>query len=95
MRTLWLCAVAGGPFEYTPVRPGQCPFSLENAHKQFQISPDEFDAVAGELAQSLDRFNVPFTEKNEVLKAFAAHMIEVNQGFFISRGYSYPIMCDH
>src|SRR5262245_55225192 len=22
MRTLWVCAVAGGPFQYTPTRPG-------------------------------------------------------------------------
>lgn len=95
MRTLWLCAVAGGPFEYTPVRPGKCPFSLENAHKELQISPQEFDAVAAELAKSLDKFNVPFREKNEVLAAFAAHKPDVNQGYFISRGYSYPITCDH
>ena len=86
MRTLWLCALSGGPFKFTPTMPGKCPFSLENAHKQFEISPEEFDAVAGELAIALDYFSVPYEEKNEVLSAFAAHKNEVNQGFYMAVG---------
>jgi len=80
MRTLWLCAVSGGPFKYSPTRPGRCPFSLENAHKGLGITPAEFDAAAAELANSLDHFNVPATEKAEVLAAFAAHKDEVTLG---------------
>jgi len=75
MRTLWLCAVAGGPFEYhasSPSTQGACPFSLENAHSKFHITSYEFDAVAEELAFSLDHFNVPAREKTEVLSAFSA-----------------------
>ena len=41
----------------------------------------EFDAVAAELARSLDVFKVPEPEKGEVLAAFAAHKSEVNAGF--------------
>jgi hemoglobin len=82
MRTLWVCAISGGPFKYSPTVKGKCPFSLENAHQKLQISPYEFDAVAGELADSLDHFKVPLKEKNEVLSAFAAHKNEVNQGYF-------------
>lgn len=81
MRTLWLCSVAGGPYVYSPTVPGKCPFSLENAHAKFKISPEEFDAVGAEVSKSLDHFNVPAKEKNEVLAAFVAHKSEVNFGF--------------
>ena len=52
MRTLWVCAVAGGPFPYTGTKPGSTPMGLEKAHFNLHISPDEFDAVAGELSKS-------------------------------------------
>lgn len=80
MRTLWLCHVAGGPFEYVGTRPGHDPISLEEAHRDLAISSDEFDAVAAELGRSLDFFNVPRLEKEQVLAAFAAHKAEVTEG---------------
>jgi hemoglobin len=80
MRTLWVCAVAGGPFEYTPTRPGHDLLGLEEAHRNLRISPDEFDAVAGELARALDEFNVPTAEREAVLGAFAAPKAEVTAG---------------
>src|SRR5262245_26343414 len=46
MRTLWVAAAAGGPYQYTPVRPGATNLGLENAHKDLKISPEEHDAVA-------------------------------------------------
>jgi hemoglobin len=73
LRTLWVCAVSGGPFQYT----GK---SLDDAHAEFRISGADFDAVAGVLAGSLDHFNVPQKEKEEVLGAFAAHKAEVTAG---------------
>ena len=75
MRTLWVCAVAGGPFQYT----GK---GLEEAHRDLKISPEEFDAVAAELSEALDYYNVPEREKEEVLAAFAAHKDEVTAGYF-------------
>lgn len=81
MRTLWVCNVAGGPFEYTATKPGDTTLGLEEAHRELRISPDEFDAVAVELARTLDFFNVPEREKGEVLAAFAAHKGEVNEGY--------------
>jgi hemoglobin len=81
MRTLWVCAVAGGPFHYAPTKPGATQIGLEEAHFAFKISPDEFDEVAAELARSLDFFNVPAVEKDEVLSAFAAHKNEVTTGY--------------
>jgi hemoglobin len=80
MRTLWVCNVAGGPFEYVGTKPGHDQLSLEEAHRALRIAPDEFDAVAGELASSLDHFGVPEREKSEVLAAFAAHKGEVTEG---------------
>ncbi len=81
MRTLWVCSVAGGPFQYTATEPGSTPLGLEEAHRDLQISPDEFDEVAAELGRSLDHFKVPEREKGEVLAAFAAHKGEVNEGY--------------
>ena len=80
MRTLWVCNVAGGPFRYVGTQPGHDQLSLEEAHRALHIDPDEFDAVAGELARSLDHFGVAEREKQEVLAAFAAHKGEVTQG---------------
>jgi hemoglobin len=80
MRTLWVCEVAGGPFEYQGTKPGRDRISLEEAHRDLEISSDEFDAVAGVLAASLDHFGVPEPEKGEVLAAFAAHKGEVTEG---------------
>jgi len=81
MRTLWVCNVAGGPFQYVATKPGDTTLGLEEAHRGLRISPDEFDEVAAELARTLDHFNVPEREKGEVLAAFAAHKGEVTEGF--------------
>lgn len=81
MRTLWVCNVAGGPFQFTATRPGSTPLGLEEAHRELQISPEEFDEVAAELGRTLDFVKVPQREKEEVLAAFAAHKDEVNEGF--------------
>ncbi len=80
MRTLWVCDVSGGPFDYRGTKPGHDSVSLEEAHRDLEIAPEEFDAVAGELARSLDFFKVPQREKDEVLAAFAAHKGEVTEG---------------
>ncbi|MFE6256696.1 group 1 truncated hemoglobin [Agromyces sp. NPDC057865] len=81
MRTLWVCNVAGGPFEYTATVPGSTTLGLEEAHRRLHISPDEFDEVAAELGRTLDAVGVPEQDKGEVLAAFAAHKDEVTQGY--------------
>ena len=72
-RTLWVCAVAGGPYEYTAK-------SLHDAHVDLHITPAVFDEVAAELASALDDFHVPEREKQEVLAAFNAHKPAVTAG---------------
>jgi hemoglobin len=80
MRTLWVCSVAGGPFQFTATKPGSTPLGLEEAHRQLHISPEEFDEVAAELGRTLDFVKVPPREKAEVLAAFSAHKGEVTAG---------------
>ena len=80
MRTLWVCNVAGGPFEYAGTKPGTTALGLEEAHRELQSSPEEFDEVAAELGRTLDFVGVPQREKEEVLAAFAAHKSEVTEG---------------
>lgn len=70
MRTLWLCAVAGGPFQYTGKE-------LHEAHKDLRISSKEFDEVGAEIAIALDYFHVPEREKQEVLAAIVAPKVEM------------------
>ena len=72
-RTLWVCAVSGGPYEYTAK-------NLHDAHFDLHISPDVFDEVAAELGRTLDYFNVPKREKEEVLAAFNAQKHDVTAG---------------
>jgi hemoglobin len=81
MRTLWVCNVAGGPQQYAATKPGSTPLGLEEAHRELKISPSEFDEVAAELGRTLDFFEVPEPEKEEVLAAFAAHKGEVTKGY--------------
>jgi hemoglobin len=81
MRTLWVCNVSGGPFQFTATKPGTTPLGLEEAHRDLRISPAEFDEVAAELGRTLDFVKVPKREKGEVLAAFAAHKDEVTAGY--------------
>jgi hemoglobin len=80
MRTLWVCNVAGGPFQFSATRPGSTILGLEEAHRDLKITPAEFDEVAAELGRTLDVVGVPAKEKGEVLAAFAAHKGEVTEG---------------
>jgi hypothetical protein len=42
MRTLWVCNVSGGPFQFTATKPGSTPLGLVEAHRDLRISPAEF-----------------------------------------------------
>ena len=81
MRTLWVCEITGGPFKFSPTKPGKTALGLEEAHRDLKISPAEFDEVAAELGRTLDFAKVPAREKGEVLAAFAAHKDEVTAGY--------------
>jgi len=55
-----LCAAAGGPCNYT----GR---DMKTSHHGLGITGDDWDASAKHLVESLDKFNVPKTEKDELL----------------------------
>ena len=89
MRTLWVCSVAGGPFEYAATKPGNTPLGLDEAHRALRISSDEFDEVAAELGRTLDDFKaVPQQEKDEVLGAQGGGHRGIQDGCH-GRGASY------
>ena len=73
LRTLWVCAVAGGPFQYT----GK---NLRDAHFDLHIPAEVFDEVAAELGLALDYFKVPKREKDEVVAAFNKQKPDVTAG---------------
>lgn len=72
-RTLWVCAVSGGPYQYTAKH-------LHDAHSDLHISPEVFDEVSAELGRTLDYFKVPKREKEEALAAFNAQKPDVTAG---------------
>jgi hemoglobin len=57
-----VCAASGGPCTYT----GR---DMASAHRGMNISEGEFNALVGDLVQSLDKFKVPDKEKGELLAA--------------------------
>lgn len=72
-RTLWVCAVSGGPYTYTAM-------PLHDAHLNLHISGEVFDEVSAELGKAMDFFSVPEREKQEVLGAFNAQKADVTAG---------------
>ncbi len=72
-RTLWVCAVSGGPYEYTAE-------NLRDAHFDLHIPPEVFDEVSAELGRALDYFKVPQREKEEALAAFDEQKPDVTAG---------------
>ena len=70
MRTLWVCQMAGGPFQYTGKEMGA-------AHADLHITSDEFDEVGAEIAGALDHFKVPEREKQELLAVIVSKKTEV------------------
>lgn len=69
-RTLWVAAAAGGPFEYTGL-------PLEEAHREFNLTAEEFAEVGAEIVRALDHFGVPEREKQELVDAYMKSMPEV------------------
>lgn len=55
-----ICEATGGPYTYRGA-------SMFDAHDGMNITDAEFNALVGALVASLDQFQVPETEKNELL----------------------------
>lgn len=80
LTTLWVCEKAGGPYKYISTVPNDDSLDLEPTHYDMKLTAEEFDAAGNVLANTLDHFEVPEKEKNEVLDAFMAHKEEVISG---------------
>jgi hemoglobin len=73
MRTVWIAAQAGGPFEYTGL-------PLEEAHQDFHLTAEEFEEVGAEIVRALDFFQVPEREQQQLVEAYMTSMDEVVSG---------------
>lgn len=69
-RTQWVAALAGGPYQYTGL-------PLDEAHKEFHLTADEFNEVGAEIVRALDYYKVPEREKNELVAAYMTAMSDV------------------
>jgi hemoglobin len=63
MRTVWIAALTGGPFEYTGL-------PLHQAHTRFHLTSEEFDEVGAEIVRALDYYGVPEREKEQLVDAY-------------------------
>ncbi len=63
--TSFIVQVTGGPSEYK----GR---DMKTAHVGMKITADEFTAIAGDLAATLDKFKVPKAEKDELMAIAAS-----------------------
>ena len=70
MRTVWVAALAGGPFEYTG-KP------LDEAHADLDLTAEEFAEVGAEIVRALEHFGVPEREIQELVDAYMTSMDEV------------------
>lgn len=81
LTTLWVSEKAGGPYQYIISKdPHGHTLDLEPTHYDMKLTSEEFDAAGQVLADTLDHFEVPEKEKNEVLNAFIAHKPQVISG---------------
>lgn len=60
-----VCAVTGGPCEYTGL-------DMKTAHKDFHITEKEWDALVVDFKASLDKFKVPAAEQQELIAIVAS-----------------------
>ena len=60
-----ICAQTGGPCTYT----GR---TMKEAHRGMKVTEGEFNALGDDLVASLNKFNVPKKEEDELMNALAA-----------------------
>lgn len=63
MRTLWVAALTGGPFEYTGL-------PLSQAHTRFNLTSEDFDEVGAEIVRALEYYKVPEAEIKLLVDAY-------------------------
>ncbi len=69
-----ICAATGGPCTYTGL-------DMTKSHKNMKVTEGEFGAFVEDLVATLDKFNVPQAEKDEllgILGPLKSQIVEVN-----------------
>jgi hemoglobin len=66
----FMCVATGGPCKYE----GQ---NMKAAHKNMAVTEGEFNALVEDLVKTLNKFNVPEKEKNELIGALGPLKPEV------------------
>jgi hemoglobin len=62
--TTLVCEVSGGPCKYT----GR---TMKESHERLNITPAEWDAMVADFKATLDKFNVPQREQQELITIVA------------------------
>jgi hemoglobin len=68
--TDFVCSATGGPCKYMG-------FDMKKAHKNMSVTQGEFNALVEDLVQTLDKFNVPKAERDELLGALGPMAKEI------------------
>jgi len=78
-----ICAQTGGPCTYT----GR---SMKEAHQNMKVTEGEFNALVEDLVATLNQFNVPQPEQDELLTALGAMKSDIVEVQSAATGTSLP-----
>ena len=78
-----LCAATGGPCQYT----GR---TMPATHANMGVTAGEFNALVEDLVMTLDKFNVPAAEKDELLGALAPMKAQIIESEATATGTALP-----
>lgn len=79
----FVCFATGGPCKYE----GR---DMTASHKHMGVTDGEFNALVEDLVKALDKFNVPATEKNELLGALAGLKGQIVESNSMATGGELP-----
>lgn len=69
-RTMWVSAMVGGPIKFTGL-------PLEQAHDRFNLTPEQFAEVGGEIVKALQFFQVPQSDIDQLVCIYNTSMGDV------------------
>ena len=76
--TTLVCEVSGGPCKYT----GQ---TMKESHERLNITPAEWDAMVADFKATLNKFNVPQREQQELITIVGSTKNDIVRSSSVSR----------
>ena len=76
--TALVCEVSGGPCKYT----GR---TMKESHQRLNITPAEWDAMVADFKVTLNKFNVPQREQQELITIVGSTKTDIVQSSSVSR----------